>query len=556
MLRLSELRLPLDHQPQDLESALLRRLRIPPERLIGHRLVKRSVDARRRDRIELIYSVDVRVKGEASLLRRRGKQARLRPAPDKRYRLLGSASEGFPAVPDDRPVVVGAGPCGYFAALLLAQMGLRPLLLERGQPVKQRTQQTFGFWQGRLRFDPESNAQFGEGGAGTFSDGKLYSQVSDPEHYGRKVLEELVASGANPDILTVHRPHIGTFKLATVVRGLRARIEALGGEVRFGCRVDRFLLCGSAAGKPKQIAGVRLANGEELGCRHVVLAPGHSARDCFAMLEEVGVQLEPKPFSVGVRIEHPQPLIDQARWGDMAGHPRLGAAEYKLVHHASNGRCVYSFCMCPGGFVVGATSEEGRVVTNGMSQHSRNERNANSGLVVNLEPEDLAPYERFSGDPLAGVALQRDLERRAFQLGGATYAAPAQRLEDFLAQRPSIHLGEIEASYQPGVAPADLAQALPEALIAALREALPVFAKRLPGYDHPDAVLTGVETRTSSPVRIPRDQDMESLNTRGLIPAGEGAGYAGGILSAGIDGIRAAEAVARQLVQTAPQSAA
>ncbi|MEC8214161.1 MAG: FAD-dependent oxidoreductase [Cyanobacteriota bacterium] len=556
MLRLSELRLPLDHQPQDLESALLRRLRIPPERLIEHRLVKRSVDARRRDRIELIYSVDVRVKGEASLLRRRGKQARLRPAPDTRYRLLGCAPEGFPAVPDHRPVVVGAGPCGYFAALLLAQMGLRPLLLERGQPVKQRTQQTFGFWQGRLQFDPETNAQFGEGGAGTFSDGKLYSQVSDPEHYGRKVLEELVASGANPDILTVHRPHIGTFKLATVVRGLRARIEALGGDVRFGCRVDRLLLCGSAAGKPKQIAGVRLANGEELGCRHVVLAPGHSARDCFAMLEEVGVQLEPKPFSVGVRIEHPQPLIDQARWGDMAGHPRLGAAEYKLVHHASNGRCVYSFCMCPGGFVVGATSEEGRVVTNGMSQHSRNERNANSGLVVNLEPEDLAPYERFSGDPLAGVALQRDLERRAFQLGGATYAAPAQRLEDFLAQRPSIHLGEIEASYQPGVAPADLAQALPEALIAALREALPVFAKRLPGYDHPDAVLTGVETRTSSPVRIPRDQDMESLNTRGLIPAGEGAGYAGGILSAGIDGIRAAEAVARQLIQTAPQSAA
>ena len=556
MLRLSELRLPLDHQPQDLESALLRRLRIPPERLIEHRLVKRSVDARRRDRIELIYSVDVRVKGEASLLRRRGKQARLRPAPDTRYRLLGCAPEGFPAVPDHRPVVVGAGPCGYFAALLLAQMGLRPLLLERGQPVKQRTQQTFGFWQGRLRFDPESNAQFGEGGAGTFSDGKLYSQVSDPEHYGRKVLEELVASGANPDILTVHRPHIGTFKLATVVRGLRARIEALGGDVRFGCRVDRLLLCGSAAGKPKQIAGVRLANGEELGCRHVVLAPGHSARDCFAMLEEVGVQLEPKPFSVGVRIEHPQPLIDQARWGDMAGHPRLGAAEYKLVHHASNGRCVYSFCMCPGGFVVGATSEEGRVVTNGMSQHSRNERNANSGLVVNLEPEDLAPYERFSGDPLAGVALQRDLERRAFQLGGATYAAPAQRLEDFLAQRPSIHLGEIEASYQPGVAPADLAKALPETLIAALREALPVFAKRLPGYDHPDAVLTGVETRTSSPVRIPRDQDMESLNTSGLTPAGEGAGYAGGILSAGIDGIRAAEAVARQLIQTAPQSAA
>ena len=548
MLRLSELRLPLDHQQQDLESALLRRLRIPPERLIEHRLVKCSVDARRRDRIQLIYSVDVRVKGEASLLRRRGQQARLRLAPDTRYRLPGRAPEQFPSVPEHRPIVVGAGPCGYFAALLLAQMGFCPLLLERGQPVKERTLQTFGFWKRRLRFDPESNAQFGEGGAGTFSDGKLYSQVSDPEHYGRKVLEELVASGANAEILTVHRPHIGTFKLATVVRGLRARIEALGGEVRFGSRMDRLVLQPANGEKPFQVVGVELADGQRIDCRHLVLAPGHSARDCFAMLEDEGVQLDPKPFSVGVRIEHPQPLIDQARWGDMAGHPRLGAAEYKLVHHASNGRCVYSFCMCPGGFVVGATSEEGRVVTNGMSQHSRNERNANSGLVVTLEPEDLAPYERCPGDPLAGVALQRDLEQRAFVLGGETYAAPAQRLEDFLAQRPSTHLGEIEASYQPGVAPADLAQALPDPLIAALREALPVFAKRLPGYDHPDAVLTGVETRTSSPVRIPRDQDMESLNTEGLIPAGEGAGYAGGILSAGIDGIRAAEAVARRLL--------
>ena len=547
MLRLSELRLPLDHHQQDLETALLRRLRIPPERLIEHRLVKRSVDARRRDRIQLIYCVDVRVKGEAALLKRRGREARLRPAPDTRYRPLDRAPEGFPSIPEHRPVVVGAGPCGYFAALLLAQMGYRPLLLERGQPVKQRTLQTFGFWRGRLRFDPESNAQFGEGGAGTFSDGKLYSQVSDPEHYGRKVLEELVASGANPDILTLHRPHIGTFKLATVVRSLRARIEALGGEVRFGCRVERLLLESGQGDKPQQISGLQLASGEVLPCRHLVLAPGHSARDCFAMLERVGVQLEPKQFSVGFRIEHPQSLIDQARWGAKAGHPRLGAAEYKLVHHASNGRCVYSFCMCPGGFVLGATSEEGQVVTNGMSQHSRNERNANSGLVVNLSNEDLVPYERFPADPLAGVALQRDLEKRAFLLGGETYAAPAQRLEDFLAQRPSTGFGEIEASYQPGVTPADLTTALPEPLVTALREALPVFAKRLPGYDHPDAVLTGVETRTSSPVRIPRDAALESLNTSGLIPAGEGAGYAGGILSAGIDGIRAAEALARQL---------
>ena len=556
MLRLSELRLPLEHGSNDLQEAVLRRLRIPPDQLLEHRLVKRSIDARRRDRIQVIYSVDVAVRSEAAVLRRHRGNPRIRTAPDTRYRMVAKAPPAFPVSPEQRPVVVGAGPCGYFAALLLAQMGFRPLLLERGQPVKQRTLQTFGFWRGRLAFDPESNAQFGEGGAGTFSDGKLYSQVSDPEHYGRKVLEELVASGASDEILTLHRPHIGTFKLATVVRGLRARIEALGGEVRFASRLDQLLLESGDTEKPQQLAGIRLADGRRIACRHLVLAPGHSARDCFAMLDGVGVQLERKPFSVGLRIEHPQPLIDQARWGEMAGHPKLGAAEYKLVHHAGNGRCVYSFCMCPGGFVVGATSEAGRVVTNGMSQHSRNERNANSGLVVNLEPEDLEPYSRKPGDPLAGVALQRDLEERAFRLGGGSYAAPAQRLEDFLARRASGSLGSITASYQPGVTPSDLSTVLPEPIIEALREALPAFAKRLPGYDHPDAVLTGVETRTSSPVRIPRDGRLESLNTRGLVPAGEGAGYAGGILSAGIDGIRAAEAVARQLVGEASPDAA
>lgn len=548
MLRLSQLKLPLDHDEEDLPKAVLRRLRIPAAQLLEWRLVKRSIDARRRDRIQLIYSVDVRVKSEAAVLRRHRANSSVRPAPDTRYHPVVQAPAGGMDHSGSRPIVVGAGPCGYFAALLLAQMGFRPLLLERGEPVKQRTLQTFGFWKGTKPFDPNSNAQFGEGGAGTFSDGKLYSQVSDPEHYGRKVLEELVASGANPEILTVHRPHIGTFKLATVVRGLRSRIEALGGEVRFGCRVEELVLdAASGEGKPNQLVGVRLEDGEQIDCRHVVLAPGHSARDCFAMLERVGVALEAKPFSVGVRIEHPQPLIDQARWGANAGHPQLGAAEYKLVHHAANGRCVYSFCMCPGGFVVGATSEEERVVTNGMSQHSRNERNANSGLVVNVDPADLKPYQRWEDDPLAGVALQRDLEGRAFRLGGSSYAAPAQRLEDFLACRPSTDLGVIPASYLPGVTPTDLSSALPETIVEALREALPAFAARLKGYDHPDAVLTGVETRTSSPVRIPRDQSLESINTRGVIPAGEGAGYAGGILSAGIDGIRAAEAIARQL---------
>ncbi len=548
MLRLSELRLPLDHSSDALQQKVLSQLRIPAERLHKIELVKRSIDARRRDRIQLVYSVDVEVEGEASLLRRYRGKAQIRQAPDTRYRLTAKAS---PESLKQRPVVVGAGPCGYFAALLLAQMGFKPLLLERGQPVKQRTLQTFGFWRGRLPFEPESNAQFGEGGAGTFSDGKLYSQISDPEHYGRKVLEELVACGASEEILTMHRPHIGTFKLATVVRGLRSRIEDLGGEVRFSSRVEGLLLAPSDGGKPHQLVGLRMADGQEIACRHCVLAPGHSARDVFLMLERIGVQLERKPFSVGFRIEHPQPLIDQARWGPMAGHPRLGAAEYKLVHHASNGRCVYSFCMCPGGFVVGATSEPGKVVTNGMSQHSRNERNANSGLVVSIEQDDLAPYERHPGDSLAGIALQRDLEERAFCLGGSSYAAPVQRLEDFLAARPSKQLGSITASYQPGVTPTDLGSALPSVLISALREALPAFGRRLQGYDHPDAVLTAVETRTSSPVRIARDSELESLNTHGLIPAGEGAGYAGGILSAGIDGIRAAEALALQLLDGA-----
>lgn len=551
MLRLSELRLPLDHGPDDLEQAVLRYLKIPPARLLRCELVKRSVDARRRDRIQLIYSVDVAVNGEAALMRRRQGDRRLRPTPDTHYNFVAQAPDGMVGRSEQRPVVVGAGPCGYFAALLLAQMGFRPVLLERGQPVKQRTADTFGFWRRTAGFNPESNAQFGEGGAGTFSDGKLYSQVSDPDHYGCKVLEELVACGANREILTEHRPHIGTFKLATVVRGLRAKIEALGGEVRFGCRVDQILLepcgVGHPSGKSQQVVGLSLADGTVWPCRQVVLAPGHSARDSFQMLQAAGVALEAKPFAVGFRIEHPQTLVDAARWGMNAGHPRLGAAEYKLVHHAENGRCVYSFCMCPGGLVVGATSEQGRVVTNGMSQHSRNERNANAALVVPVSADDLAAYAAWPGDPLAGLSFQRALEQQAFVLGGADYSAPVQRLQDFMAGRPTTELGAIGASYQPGVTPSDLRGLLPAPMVAALQEALPHFARRIKGYDHPDALLTAVETRTSSPLRIPRDEHFESINTVGLTPAGEGAGYAGGILSAAIDGIRVAEAVSLRL---------
>lgn len=579
MLRLSELKLPIDHSEADLRQAILRRLRLPPETLRGHQLVKRSVDARRAGEIRLVYSLDLDLDldaaGRRRLLRRFAGDPHLRPTPEERYRPVAHLAAAAP--PPLRPVVVGAGPCGYFAALVLAEMGLRPLLLERGLPVRERTAATFGFWRGARSLDPEANAQFGEGGAGTFSDGKLYSQVSEPAPYGRKVLEELVRCGANPEILTRHHPHIGTFKLATVVRGLRARIEALGGEIRFRSRVDGLEL----DPRDRHLRALVLADGERIAAERAVLAIGHSARDSFTMLHRHGVAMEAKPFAVGVRIEHPQALIDRARWGAAAGHPRLGAAEYKLVHHCRGpgleGRVVYSFCMCPGGLVVGATSEPGCVVTNGMSQHTRNERNANSGLVVNVELADLEPWGEGPGDPLAGVAFQRHWEGRAFAAGGETYRAPAQWLGDFLAGRPSAANGadgtstamgaiaagetgepaeagesgrEVQGSYQPGLQLGSLEGCLPDFVLAAIREALPAFEGRLNGYLQPGALLTGVETRTSSPVRMPRDRKtLECVNTPGLYPGGEGAGYAGGILSAAIDGIKLAEAVGLSLLR-------
>lgn len=551
--RVHQLKLPLDHTDGELEALLCRRLRLDLAQLRRWQVVRRSVDARRRAAIQLVYSVDVELDSAPALhgrlARLAARDTHLQATPDTRYRapLQPLVPAALTQSHTPRPVVVGAGPCGYFAALLLAQMGLRPVLLERGRDVKRRTADTFGFWRGTRPFDPESNAQFGEGGAGTFSDGKLYSQVSEPPAYQRKVLEELVASGANPEILTLHHPHIGTFKLATVVRGLRSRIEALGGRVRFESRVVRMLLDPG----DRHITGVELATGEQIASRHVVLAPGHSARDLFAALQQQGVALEAKPFAMGVRIEHPQVLIDRARWGAAAGHPRLGPAEYKLVHHCSGegleGRSVWSFCMCPGGLVVGATSEPGMVVTNGMSQHSRNERNANSGLVVNITLADLEPYGARPGDPLAGVAFQRHWERRAFALAGASYAAPSQSVAAFLGDTGRA-TDPVTASYQPGVCERDLAECLPDFVVAALRQALPAFEGRLHGYVSAGGRLTAVETRTSSPLRIGRDPiSLESLNTPGLFPAGEGAGYAGGILSAAIDGIKVAEKVALAL---------
>lgn len=549
VLRLSELKLPLDHGEDDLAAAICRRLGVPRGVLLSHRLVRRSVDARRRNAIALVYSVDLDLAldpaSQQRLLRRFQGDPHLRPVPDDRYRLVARLEEPSAG---PRPVVVGAGPCGYFAALLLAEMGLRPLLLERGKPVKERTADTFGFWRGQRSLDPESNVQFGEGGAGTFSDGKLYSQVSESETLIRKVLEELVAAGAPSEILTLHRPHIGTFKLATVVRGLRSRIEALGGQVRFGARVESLELHPTT----RAVEGLILADGDRVAADQVILAVGHSARDTFAMLHGLGVAMACKPFAVGLRVEHPQPLIDRARWGASAGHPQLGAAEYKLVHHSTTApgaitRSAWSFCMCPGGLVVGATSEPGAVVTNGMSQHSRNERNANSALVVNVERDDLQPWGSYAGDPLAGVAFQRHWERQAFEAGGGDGRAPAQWVDDFLARRPSQDRGAegVPASFQPGVRLGSLDTCLPDWVLETIREALPAFERRIPGFCSGGALLTGVETRTSSPVKIVRNSaTLESENTPGLYPAGEGGGHAGGILSAAIDGIRVAESIA------------
>jgi len=527
MLRLTEIKLPLDHPPEALRAAVLERLGIATDALIGFSVYKRSYDARKRSAILLIYTVDATLEaGLEAMLAQRG-IAHVGASPDMAYRFVAQA----PTPLRERPVIIGFGPCGLFAALVLAQMGFRPIVLERGKAVRERTRDTFGLWRGG-RLDPESNVQFGEGGAGTFSDGKLWSQIKDPKFYGRKVLQEFVQAGAPEEILYVSKPHIGTFRLVSMIEKMRAGIESLGGEIRFGSRVDDVLI------DQGQVRGVRLADGEQIPCRHLVLAVGHSARDTFHMLHARGVHLEAKPFSIGFRIEHPQSLIDAARFGASAGHPLLGAADYRLVHHCRNGRSVYSFCMCPGGTVVAATSEAGQVVTNGMSQYSRNERNANAGLVVGISPDD------YPGGPLAGIEFQRHWERQAFVLGGGDYQAPGQRVGDFLRGRPSQALGAVLPSYTPGVRLGDLSSALPDYAIAAIREAIPALDRQLKGFAMPDALLTGVETRTSSPIRITRGRDYQSVNTRGLYPAGEGASYAGGIYSAAIDGLEVAEAVA------------
>jgi uncharacterized FAD-dependent dehydrogenase len=533
-IRVNELALPLDHAPEALNEAIVARLNISAADLLNVSVFKRSYDARKKNtEIKFIYTVDVTVRDAPLVLERFKDDPAIRPAPDTQYYPVAQA----PATLTERPVIIGFGPCGLFAALVLAQMGFKPIVLERGRNVRTRTKDTWALWRNH-KLTPESNVQFGEGGAGLFSDGKLYSQIKDPKFYGRKVMEEFVRAGAPEEILYVSKPHIGTFRLTGVVAAMREEIIALGGEVRFDSKVTDLQI------ENQRVTGVTLADGTRINSRYIVLALGHSSRDTFRMLHRQGVFIEAKPFAIGFRIEHPQSLIDEARLGKYAGHPELGAADYKVIHHAKNGRAVYSFCMCPGGTVVAATSEAGRVVTNGMSQYSRNERNANAGIVVAINPQ-----EDFPGGPLAGIDLQEKLEAHAYIVGGENYCAPAQLVGDFIKGEASSALGSVEPSYKPGVTLCDLASTLPEYAITAIREALPAFGKQIRGFDRDDAVLTGVETRTSSPVRITRDPDtLQSLNTRGLYPAGEGAGYAGGILSAGVDGIKVAEALAKAML--------
>lgn len=536
MIRVTEVKLPLDHDEADLKQALYNRLKQFPSE---YQVIRRGYDARRRGDIQLVYTIDCSIDNEEEFLRNHSLDRNLSKTPEVRYQFVMSRQTGEKIASQAsyvRPIVIGAGPCGFMAGLLLAQMGLRPLILERGKAVRERTVDTFAFWR-QSKFNPDSNVQYGEGGAGTFSDGKLHTQISDPYHYGHKVLTEFVRAGAPEEILYVSKPHIGTFRLVSMVEKIRQEIESFGGQYRFNTYVQKILM-----NKNRQIVGVRLVDGQEIQTNHIILATGHSAREMMYTLYEDGVEIQAKPFSVGVRIEHPQTLIDKARFGSQAGHQLLGAADYKLVYHDADKRGVYSFCMCPGGTVIAAASEERGIVTNGMSQYSRAERNANAAIVVGVKPE-----RDYAGHPLAGIAFQRDLERKAFQLGGANYKAPVQRVEDFLLGRATRTLGSVVPSYKPGVEPDDLAEILPSFVINGIREALPAFNRKLSGFNFADAVMTGVETRTSSPVRIPRMDDGQSVNTSGLYPAGEGAGYAGGIMSAAIDGIKIAEKVAQNI---------
>lgn len=522
MLRISQIKLSIEESLDNLPHNIIKKLHIKESDLLSYRIYKESIDARHKDQIIFSYIVDCKIVGEDQLLKKHLHDV-IR-MPDERYIMPKPGVMGM----KQRPIIVGFGPAGMFAALLLAQAGYQPVILERGECVDDRIQSVEAFWKHGI-LNPQSNVQFGEGGAGTFSDGKLTTRVKDIRIH--KVLEELVRFGAPEEILYQAHPHIGTDLLRGIVKRMREEIQSLGGCFHFSACVDGIDI------SQGQITGVT-ANGVRYESEHVILAIGHSARDTYRMLHEAGVAMRAKAFAVGARIEHPQSLIDHAQYKSYAGHPRLGAAEYRLTHTASNGRGVYTFCMCPGGTVVPSTSLEGGVVVNGMSEHARDQENANSAILVQVTPAD------FDEDVLAGIAYQERLEKKAFALAGGNYQAPATLVKDFLAHTTSSQLGSVAPSYALGVTLCDFHQLLPEEITSAMKEAIQAFDRKLKGFAMPDAIMTGVETRSSSPVRLDRDSvELTSLSVQGLYPCGEGAGYAGGIVSAAIDGLRCAEKI-------------
>lgn len=520
MLRVQQVRLSLDEQLDELPGKLIKKLSIRQEELLSWRIYRESLDARKANDVHYTYCIDCEVKNEERIVKKHMRDVRKIQKYQYTYPKKGLLGLKH------RPVVVGFGPAGMFAALLLAQMGYRPLVIERGQCVDERVKSVERFWQtGEL--NTQSNVQFGEGGAGTFSDGKLTTRSKDLRVH--KVLEELVRFGAPEDILYTAHPHIGTDRLRDVVKQLRKEVIALGGDIRFSSCLTDILM------EKNEVCGI-VVNGEIIPTQQLILAIGHSARDTYRLLHERGVVMHPKAFAIGARVEHPQSMIDKAQYKAYAGHPRLHAAEYRLTHTASNGRGVYTFCMCPGGTVVPSTSYEGGVVVNGMSEHARDQKNANSALLVQIRPED------YGTDAMDGIRYQEELERNAFLLGGQNYRAPAQLVKDFLAHRKSEAMGSVEPSYALGVTPCDLHDVLPAYVTLAMEEAIIAMDQKLKGFAMGDAVLTGVETRSSSPVRVERSKEtLQSLSVSGLYPCGEGAGYAGGIVSAAIDGIRCAE---------------
>ncbi|MEW9124454.1 MAG: NAD(P)/FAD-dependent oxidoreductase [Thermotaleaceae bacterium] len=523
MIRVNEVKLSIDEDMEKITEKLIKKLKIQPQELLSYEIFKESIDARKGDTIQFVYTVDVQVKNETQVLK---KNRGLQKTPCLEYIEIPSGGEAM----DHRPVVIGTGPAGIFAALLLAQRGYKPLVFERGKDVEARSKDVEAFWKTGV-FRSESNVQFGEGGAGTFSDGKLTTRIKDIRV--RKILKEFVEAGAPEEIIYSFKPHIGTDILKKVVKNIREKIESLGGEIHFESKITDLRI------ENKKIIGVEV-NGEKwIKTDNVILAIGHSARDTYAMLYERGVYLRQKPFSIGVRIEHPQSIINESQYGKYASHPRLGAADYRLTYQSTKGRAVYTFCMCPGGMVVGASSEEGMVVTNGMSEYARDKENANSALLVQVNTED------FGGKhPLQGVEFQRKWERAAFELGGRNYHAPVQKVGDFISGKPSKNIGTVKPSYLPGVQPTDLQDCLPKFVIDSMKEAIPHFDKKIKGFALEDALMTGVETRSSAPVRIERHQEtMESIGAAGLYPIGEGGGYAGGIVSAAVDGLKAAEKV-------------